>query len=373
MGLHDGLLSCPGVLVVLAPLETTAGESGDNRGSGGKKGLRCSPVESEVRAMSEPGPPSVEELVTELMELRRGHGLYADDLFKRLGPAVRRQCGVVDGDVEGTIRQKLFLGLGDAAAMLPAELRPVVEAALALHPETRLRFLHERMSWAAGQVNRDHPRTALRRIDPGFRLLAENLQLAMPVTEPSQASWYTRRLDAVLRVDFHPPQLTETRTIVAAVDDLDELEIQVSAPPGDPSSSAPEVSATMGYGGEIVHAETYPGFSSFLVRLPRPLAVAEAYEYQIQFTLSPGSMIRPYYVLTPYRRCDQFGLRVRFDQERRPSRIWRLDGEPVRKADNFIPTSNPMIPDSIGEITHLFTGMRLGVSYGVQWIPAPSP
>ena len=317
--------------------------------------------------------PSVEQLVAELMELRRGHGLYADDLIHRLGPGLRRQCGVGDRDVDGTIRQKLFLGLGDAASMLPAELRPVVEAALALHPETRRRFLHERMSWAASQVNRDHPRTALRRLDPGFRLLAENLQLATPITEPSRSSWYTRRLDAVLRIDLDPPQLTETRTIVATVDDLDELEIQVSAPPVDGLSSAPKVSATMGYGGEIIRAETLPGFSSFLVRLPRPLAIAETYEYQIQLSVFPRSAMRPYYVLTPYRRCDQFALRVRFDPQRQPSMIWRLDGEPVRKADNFIPTGNLMTPNSIGEITHLFTGMNLGVSYGIQWSPTSLP
>jgi hypothetical protein len=312
--------------------------------------------------------PTVSELVAELRELRRGHGLFADDSPRRAGPGVRRQCGVENSDSDAVVRNKLLLHLTDVAAQLPDFVRPAVEAALALHPQARQRFLHQRMGWAAEQVNRDHVRTVNRRLDQGLQLLAELLLLTtVPDSTPAR-EWHTLRLDSVLRMDLDPPLLTETRTLRALIDDLDELKTEVSAPQDDAHSGPTRVRAEVVYGGEIVERDlTSRHYASFVIRLPEPLAVGEQHEYSMQFSGPSRAQMRPYYVLTPYRRCDHFTVRIRFSPDSFPERIWRVDGMPTRRVDDFSPTDQLLRLDSIGEVGVSFSSMQQGLSYGVQW------
>lgn len=313
--------------------------------------------------------PTLAELVDNLMELRRGQGLLSDDAPDRAGPAIRALCGVNSDDSIAAIRQKLLGHLGDLSSELPDYVRPVIQAALALTPETRHRFLHERMQWAAGQVNRDHVRTANRRLEPGFRLLAERLMVAPPPTSAPTRDWHTRKLDAVLRMDLNPPTLRETRVIQTFVDEFDELVAEISAP-RDPSAETVELNASIIYGGEIVEEDkSSRNYAAFTIRLPEPLPIGAEHEYQIEFTGPPRSMMRPYYVLTPYRRCDKFSLRVRFPADSLPVKLWKLNGVPSRKVDDFAPTDELLHLDSIHEVSAAFTHLNVGLSYGIQWQP----
>jgi hypothetical protein len=81
--------------------------------------------------------------------------------------------------------------------------------------------------------------------------------------------------------------------------------------------------------------------------------------------------MRPYYVLHPLRRCDHFSVRIRFDPEQRPDQIWRLNGVPSRVVDDFMPNSDLLTLDRVGEIAVEFHAMQPGFSYGVQWSHTP--
>jgi len=316
----------------------------------------------------------VDQLTDELMELRRGHGLFAADSADRAGPLVRRQCGVRDGASDVDVRHMLLLHLSDVSARLPGHVRPVVEAALALHPQTRHRYLHERMQWAAHQLNRDHPRTAHRRLEHGFRLLSELLLLTPSPKSVGERGWHTIRLDAYLRMDLDPPVLTERRTVRALVDDFDELTAQLSAPQDDAGRGRTEVRAKMDFGGEIVEQNVSSrNFAAFVIRFPEPLQVGEEHTYSVEFAGPSRAQIRPYYVLTPYRRCDQFSLRVKFPLLAIPDCIWVVDGMPSRRVDEFAPTDKVLHTDPIGEITMSFDTLLQGLSYGVQWSTTTRP
>lgn len=120
-------------------------------------------------------PPATSDLVSELLDLRRGRGLFAEDVPQRAGWALRRQCGVLDGDLDSVVRSKLVSRLTETSSRLPFQVRAVVQAALAIPPEVRDENLSLRLKWAAGQIGRSE-RTALRRLKPGLCALAELLQ-----------------------------------------------------------------------------------------------------------------------------------------------------------------------------------------------------
>lgn len=314
--------------------------------------------------------PTVDELISDLMELRRGHGLFAEDAPRRAGAGVRRQCGIEPDDTEAVVRRKLLLRLGDVAAELPDYVRPVVEAALAIAPETRHRFLHQRMQWAAKEIDRDHPRTAQRRLETGLRLLAEQLLLTPVPTALPDREWHTVRLDAVLRMDLDPPVLTETRTVKALVDNLDELSAQLSVPRSESDRPPARVRATMAFGGEIVEDSVQTRtHATFVIRLPAPLMIGERHQYSVEFTGPPRESFSPLYVMEPLRRCDHFSVRVKFTADTAPQAIWRISGLPPRRVDEFLPSEGIIKLDSVGEAIATFDGLIQGLSYGIQWNP----
>lgn len=314
--------------------------------------------------------PTVDELIANLMELRRGHGLLAEDAPRRASRAVRELCGAEIGDSEAVIRQKLLDRLGELTLELPDYVRPVVGAALALPPHTQQRFLHQRMEWATKQIDRDHPRTAQRRLEPGLRLLAEQLLLrCTPETAPGP-DWHTVGLDALLRMDLDPPVLTETRTIRALVDDLDEVTAQLTLPPHDHGQPFPQVHARMVFGGEIVERSVQTRtYAAFLIRLPEPLMTEKLHQYSVAFSGPPRAAFNPLYVMEPLRRCDHFNVRVKFSPEFAPATIWRVSGLPPRRVDEHLPTDELIHLDSVCEASATFSGLVQGLSYGLQWEP----
>lgn len=312
--------------------------------------------------------PTVDELIEDLMELRRGHGVLADDAPRRAGSAVRLVCGVCDNDGEAVVRQKLIDRLTELTLGLPAQYRPAVGAALALAPHSQERFLHQRMKWAAIEMDRDHQRTANRRLQPGFRLLAEQLLVRWEAGETPDIDWHTVELDAILRMDLDPPVLCETRTIRSLVDNLDEVTIQLTLPPY-PGFELPEpVRATVVFGGEIVEQSVQTRtYAAFLVRFAKPLMSGERHQYSVEFTGPRRSAFNPMYVMEPLRRCDRFDVRVKFAPESAPTSIWRVSGLPPRRVDEHTSTDDPIPIDSVGEAAASFSGLVQGLSYGLQW------
>ncbi|WP_250280554.1 MULTISPECIES: hypothetical protein [unclassified Frankia] len=314
-----------------------------------------------------------DQMIKELCEIRRGRGLLAEDIHARIGPRLRLSCDISAGDPPSVARRKLVLCLTELCGRLPSDLRLAVLATLALHEETDQKFLHERMAWLAKQFG-DSTRTARRRMDEGFRMLAEQITGAADTpggrhNEYVPDGWYVESLKSMLRFDLEVPRLTEERRIVATVDELDEIIASLSVRPGPERGAAErEIHAEMVHGGEIIECHRPgPDYARFVIRLPRPLRLGERHEYAVQFTAYPREELRPYYLLTPLRRFDRFSLKVRFGAGRLPGKLWRLNGEHPRIADEFTPNDDLLEVDSIGEVQTEFFSLRQGLRYGVQW------
>jgi hypothetical protein len=313
----------------------------------------------------------IEQVIAELKEIRRGRGLRADDIHIRVGDCLRMACGITRMDDPPLIRRKLVLRLTRLSAKLPSDLKLAATVALGLHNQVDGEFLDQRIAWLANTFDRD-PRTARRRIDSAFRLLAELLYDTgtrdRKADSYSADGWYVESLKAILRMDLDPPTLTEERRIVAQVDDLDELILPVSAlrTPEIPEDEG--LRAEIGYGGEIVEAQRISsGHSRFILRLPKPLAMGQHHDYSIQFKSYSRDHMRPYYVFTPLRRCEEFTIRARFDSRRAPRLVWRINGLPARAFEDFTPGADQLTVDRVGDITLEFHDLQQGLSYGLQW------
>jgi hypothetical protein len=184
---------------------------------------------------------------------------------------------------------------------------------------------------------------------------------------PRQGGWYVETLRAMLRLDLDPPVLTEERSIVATVDDLDEINLAFSVP-HDPAADEYPIDAQLMYGGELVRRQQVSAsHASFAMRLPRPLSIGQRHEYGIQFTAAPRHALRPYYVLTPLTKCMHFYVRVRFGERDRPAEVWQLSGLPSRVVDDFTSKDEPKPVDSVGEVFLQFHELEQGLSYGLHW------
>lgn len=316
-------------------------------------------------------PDEREAMLRELQQLRRGHGVHAPDVMQRVGPLLSRVCDLDAGEPAGVNRERLVGRISATVLELPADLRLAVQAALGLPPASQSRFLRERMTWLGAQLDRD-PRTAMRRVESGLTLLAERL-LSHPERASSRDSryapegWYVDLLRATFMMHVDPVQLLETRRITATHDGLEQLTVSWSIPVDVEDGN--EVAVEMLYGGELVRdgAASTAAYWSGAVRLPRPLKAGERHEYQVRVTSLPRRLLRPYYVLTPFRRFDEFELRAKFDPSEPPEQVWGLDGVPFQLVDENQPVGELLDPDAVGEVVSHFRNLRQGLSYGLRW------
>jgi hypothetical protein len=311
------------------------------------------------------------EVIRELGELRRGRGLDATDLHLRTGPVLRAACGIVDSDTPAQSRRKLILRLTELCGGLPEDLKMAALAALALHEEASGEFLDRRIAWLAAQYDRD-PRTARRRVDRALARLGERLQGDVDRVDDVgpyvPAGWYVERFKAVLRLNLARPLLVEERGIVTTVDELDEIVVAVSTPRDLSRPAGRPIDANMVYGGEIVERDQVSqSHARFVVRLPKPLRLGQRHEYSIEFSVESRSALRPYYVLTPLRRCEFFSVRVCFGIDAQPQSVWRVNGLPARVVDDFLPGVDLLTVDSLGDVQAEFHSLQQGLSYGLQW------
>jgi hypothetical protein len=170
-------------------------------------------------------------------------------------------------------------------------------------------------------------------------------------------------------MDVDPPKLVEERRIVADMDELDEIVVSLSAPRDERAPNEEDrITGEIIYGGEIVEEQPVAsGHTRFIIRLPQPLSLGQRHEYSIQFTSYPQSRMRPYYVITPLRRCDHFTARIRFGNTFMPDVIWRVSGVPPRALDDFEPNEDLITISRVGDVSIEFHELKQGLSYGVQW------
>lgn len=308
------------------------------------------------------------ELANELKTLRKGRGLQAPRLAEQVGPMLRALCGIGENETAASIREKLTKQLRILASGLPEDLRHVVTTALALQADVQHQFLRERVQSLAEQQRRD-VRTIRRRMDEGFELLAEIA--ARPVEDQPHGTargWYVERFEAIMRLDKTPTESYERRRIVSEVEGLDVLQPTYTLPKPRPDSDL-DLYVEAHFGVTLLgkHKKTGSRFA-FELRLPGPLGISQKHEYGVIMRLPDSQPMRTHYVFFPERRCDEFELRIRFDLDRLPNQIWRVDEVFHRDVDDNQPTQDLLTIDQVGEVNLSFRNLLPGHGYGAQWI-----
>lgn len=89
--------------------------------------------------------PGENELRHELEVVRKGRGVQEPQIRDRMGPALRRLCGVGTGTSHGEARRALVARLDGVAVELPGDLRLAARTMFALTgTDPRHRFLRQR-------------------------------------------------------------------------------------------------------------------------------------------------------------------------------------------------------------------------------------
>jgi hypothetical protein len=78
-------------------------------------------------------------------------------------------------------------------------------------------------------------------------------------------------------------------------------------------------------------------------------------------------------VCVPKHRCDLFDLRVRYDLNQLPQRVWRLTDAFQRDVTDPSFEGEHLDPDSVGEIHTTFRRLTPGLAYGIRWTPWGHP
>lgn len=317
--------------------------------------------------------PSGEPLVDEVKAVRRGRGLHHRAIEARVGPQLRRVCGVLPGDAPSVVRAKLIERLGHAADTLPGELSLAARAALGIHPETyELLQLQDRVDWLAHRLRRD-VRTARRRIDEACGRLAEVLDTSVTGAPAGRRGpgWYVADFHALLLLDEPQPVTIERREIVAERDGLTEITLGWSLRPGNADAalrSPADIPLRLLYGGRLGQPEqASPTRMRVALRLPRTLHASERHEYSVLTMLPSVGAMQRHYAYTPTTRCDHFHLRVRFDLEQVPDRILRVAEAFHRDLDERTAEGEPVFPDRAGDLQLHFDDLLPGYGYGLQW------
>jgi hypothetical protein len=311
-------------------------------------------------------------LLDELKTLRAGRGVNSSDFEQRLGPRLRAVCGVLATDPAAVVRQKVAAALGALAEQLPPDLAIAARAALALHPEARHPFLAQRITWLAGQLDRD-ARTARRRTDEALGQLAELAAAAAERTgaTPADDAYYIEEFAALLRLDRPTPEALERRTVVANTDGLAELDALLTLPREPSDNGQHDLDVEVLYGVTMVGRgrDTDSRFR-FGLRLAEPLHAGDRHEYGMLFRIPPKQRMRTHYVFTSHRRCDAFDLRIRFPLDAVPTDVRQLVRSYPRDVDDGA-AGEPVGVDSAGDLHLRFTHLQVGLGYGVRWGAQP--
>jgi hypothetical protein len=319
--------------------------------------------------MSVSGPDGRPQLLHELKQLRRGWGLHSTEVADHLGPLLRAVCGIGDDLDAGQRRSRLLDVLEIALQGMPAEMETAARAALALHPQAQDRFLAGRMTWLAQHLDRN-VRTATRRAEEALEFLAERMitnftENADAENEFAPSGWYVEFQQTTLMLHRDPVLLHEVRRVRSTRDGLDELTVAWSIPVVPDSELRPE----MVFGGDLVkdEANSTATYWTGRIKLARPLAAGAEHTCELLVATVSRKHLLPYFVLSPYRRCDEFVLRTKFSPDRLPTEIWELSRVPFTLVHENAPVGSVLALDGAHEIARRFTNLQSGFSYGLRW------
>ena len=322
------------------------------------------------------GTPETDVIAEEIKALRKGRGVNSAELLERTGRHLRELAGAAtDGAADSArIRPALEGALTRLAGEIDPQMRDAVLASLGIHPATKgMPNFTSRNGWVALHVFDRGPRQAERNIGKAERLLAERvaIELARLRGRPDadDTGWYVRKFSATVLLYGDAPVAVERRRIVATTRDLDEIAVALDVPrDGEKRPLGPAAEVLTG-GALASTDEPTPGRIWFRIRLDKTLQPGDEHEYEIAVRIPAGERVRSYYVFTPHRKCLEFELSVRFDTQRLPAWVRRVEHEDVRAYEVIAPRE-PLVPvDATGEVRARFTVLHPQYGYGLQWAP----
>ncbi|HKS48254.1 MAG TPA: hypothetical protein VJT49_24720 [Amycolatopsis sp.] len=296
--------------------------------------------------------------------------MYADDLDERASAEFRDLCAARTDD-GAALRGKVIKYLetllnGD----LSGEFRLAARVALNLHPPAAERKLERRMSWLAREWVVDS-RTVRRRIDDAFGQIAANAAAATGMASGAGLGgdgWYVDMFEAIVRLDVGRPEAIEKRTIVATVPELRKIVHSTNVPrPAVDAAGQRDLELELVSGGLLERHERTGSNFRYEIALAGVLARGQRHDYWMIARIPAGQTMAQHYVCVPLRTCRNFSLVVRFDRNRLPGRVWRVDGVAPRVIDDRLPGPDRLMPDAAGEVRAEFHDLLPGCGYGIQW------
>lgn len=320
-----------------------------------------------------------EAMLEELARLRHGWGLEATNLRGRVGPQLWVLCQVRPDAPDREIRRRILTVVQELSAEFPDHDRAALHYALATAPGTQLPHLAERLDLLAERFSCGE-RTARRRVLRAFDRLADEavarLESGLEADEDDpDKGWYVSRLESLLRLDRATPELIERRTIVARHDGLRRIAVRFSLPRPHGSYAGFAVSdiavlADVQQGARIESWDREgEAHFRFVLTLPKPLRQGEQHTYIMVFRTPESQPLRPHYAFVPLIPCNEFQLRVRFNPDAPPRKVWRFQRVAPRVlADRLMPGESLPL-DEAGEVVLEFSQPETGFGYGVGWVP----
>ncbi|MEC3982141.1 hypothetical protein [Amycolatopsis sp. H20-H5] len=319
----------------------------------------------------------IDALMTELKVLRKGLGVQAKSLPSAVGTHLREACGVVDGDTPGQVREKVVTTLLDLIDRLPETQRRTAKILLGFDVGADQRYT-ARLTQLGDGADRN-VRTMQRRADDVIYLIAEAACSRSATGTPAsraaaigEGPWHTSTLEVSMVLLDVGAEVFETRRIVSHVPGLKEIEHSISlarpAPTGEPLDLI-GLGIDVVSGGEV-HSERMVSSTRVAFQLRPPRALDAGDEHDFFFRIRVPVLLAPFYCCTPEFSCERFELNVRFDRARLPDRVWRIDGELSKDAEDSFPIREQLTASSSGEVHADFRDLRPARSYGIGWHPS---
>ncbi len=317
----------------------------------------------------------INALSAELRALRKGLGVQAKTLPDAVGERLREVCGVREDDPPGTVRGKVVTTLHALIEKLSESQRETARIVLGFGTGANERYT-ARLELLGSGADRN-VRTMQRRADDVIYLIAEAAYASPPVygrlpVLDQKGPWHTSTLAVQLTLSPSGAEVFETRRIISHVAGLAEIDHGVSLARPTSTTARPDLSKLgidVVAGGEVHSVRMVSATRvAFRLRPPRVLDAGDQHEFFFRIRLE--ELPAPFYCCTPEFPCEQFDLNVRFDREALPSRLWRIDGDFSKDAEDPLPARKPLFLDSAGEVRAGFHGLEPARSYGVGWQPA---
>jgi hypothetical protein len=316
------------------------------------------------------------QLIEEFTTLRYGWALSGTGLGNRVGPTIRRLCGIQPDAEDRDIRRLVLPKVKQLSKGLSAQDRRSIAVALGAESGTQLPRLAERIQLLASE-NCVSARTARRMVFRAFELLAgeaaDSLRESADSAADPEQGWYVRSFEALLRLDTPAPELIEERTIVSLRDGLKRITVRFSLPKRlDDDESGYALAAEVQHGARIESGEELgEGHFRFVLALSKTLREGDEHTYSIIFRVPRDQPIRPYYAFVPLLApCESFRVRIRFDPLRLPKTVWRIHRLTSRILANRPVPGEPLVLDDADEVELDFQKLVQGYGYGVGWLPS---